>query len=157
MKVLYYSFVYSRLNLHILAWGGSSVNVLRSLYVAINNVIRNVGYSLNTGRAAALYNNLRILNFDQLYKLKLLQFMFNAVNGRSILLPDFLGDARWSHIYNTRQASLRLPASRVNVNTQFPIGNAIKLWSVLPLPIKNSSSNRSFKKSVIKLITDNML
>ena len=157
LKILYYSFVYSQLNLHILSWGGANANILQPLHVSLNNLVRNVGFSLNVASATILYKRLSILTFNELYKLKLLQFMHKTMNNKPVLCVNFLEDVRWSHLYDTRQSSLRLPASRVNINKEFPIVNSIKLWCKLPPSIKNIESVQTFKKSVIELIKQNII
>ena len=72
--------------------------------------------------------------------------MYEACNGRSALLVDFLLDAQWQHNYDTRQLSLRLPFSRTSVNKTFFVGNALKIWGCIPGHIKDMESLRQFKR-----------
>jgi hypothetical protein len=52
---LYYSIVYSYINLHILAWGGSVKEALKHIKVAQNNVIRNLSLETDHIKNSVLY------------------------------------------------------------------------------------------------------
>ena len=148
---LYYSLIFPHINLHILLWGGANEATLKPLQIGLNNVVRNLdGSNVSTTEK---YKTLRILSISQLYSLRLAEFMYQATNGNNRLLTDFLGDLALNHRYNTRRdIPFVLPFSRVAVNHEFFLTNAVKIWSFTPEVIKNSTSLHQFKKRFVKRV-----
>jgi hypothetical protein len=155
---LYYSFVYSHINMHILSWGGSPSTVLKKIKVAQNNVIRNLSLSTEGIHTYELYNNLNILTMEQLYILRCAEFVFSASNGNNKLKVDFLNDNAWHHNHDTRRnQNFRIPFCRINTNKHFFLINALKIWDNLPNDLRKSKSKITFKNKLKTLLINNII
>ena len=121
--------------------------------MSLNKKIRNTGGERCVrASTSALFRRLSLLSIPELYKLRLGEFKYEACNGRSALLVDFLLDAQWQHNYDTRQLSLRLPFCRTSVNKTHFVGNALKIWGCIPGHIKNMKSLRQFKRRYFEFL-----
>ena len=97
------------------------------------------------------YNDLNLLTVDQLYKLKLGEFMFRVVKGDSPIRQDIISELQWSHYYNTRRVEpLRNPRVESAYETRTFTYNMIKLWNKLKISkeIENYTSLPCFKKAL---------
>ena len=81
LRNLYFAFVYSHLNFHILAWGSSANYLIESLSISQNKAVRNIYGSYRIRQHTSdLYNNNNLLRFRDLYCLKLSLFMHKLIN-----------------------------------------------------------------------------
>jgi hypothetical protein len=153
---LYYSFVYSHINMHILSWGGTPSTVIKKIKVAQNNVIRNLSLNIEGVRTFELYKNLDILTVEQLYTLRCAEFVFRASNGNNRLKVDFLNENAWHHNHDTRRSqNYRIPFCRINTNKSFFLINALKIWDSLPNDLRNLKSRYTFKIKMKNLLIHN--
>ena len=84
---IYPALIASRLHYGITCWGAATQTALKPIKVLQNRAIR---FILKVSRYTKLdvsYLNLRLLKFDDIYHLKIAQFMFNYQQGT---LPPFL-------------------------------------------------------------------
>ena len=148
LKKVFYSIIYSHLNLHILIWGGSTDSALNPLITSVNKTIRNIYHSKDN--TAAKYKKLKILTVPQLYDLKLGEFMFKIIQlNDHQLLQNIIPEISFHHPYRTRNFnSFRNPPSQIEPNKRFFVTNAIKFWRTIPNDTKNSSSLNIFRKKI---------
>ena len=151
LKKIFYSLIYSHLNLHILCWGGTYNSLLNPLIVSVNKTIRNI-YPTDD-RTHLKYQKLNILTVPQIYNLRLAEFFFRlTILGENFLLYDILNEITFNHSHNTRHIDdYRLPAISTDMNKHFFLTNAIKFWRTLPLDIRNSTSIQSFRFKIKNL------
>jgi hypothetical protein len=144
---LYYSIVYSNINIHILARGGSVKAVLKHVNVAHNNVIRNLSLETDRIRNTVLYKALDILNIQEIYNYRCVEFIYVTLRGRNRLMADVITINSWTHEYDTRRLNeYRHPFCRININKSYFLCNAFTMWNSVPLNIKNVNSLPTFKK-----------
>ena len=148
LKKIFYSLIYSHLNLHILAWGGSCASNINPLIVAVNKSIRNI--YLSDDPTEIKYKKLNILSVPQIYNLRLGEFFFKTINlHQQQLLADILNDISFEHSYNTRYyRDFRIPQSLTDFNKRFFINNGIKFWRTLPNEIKSSETLPEFRNKI---------
>ena len=102
--------------------------------------------------ATPYYNLMEILKFENIFKLKIAEFSYKIVNGRSnipSIFLEFVRPAYQQQSYNTRFAS-NLNFVRPKVKTNYGKHTfqfvASKIWESIDLKIKSSSSFEIFKK-----------
>ncbi len=83
LKNIFYSTIYSKVNLHILAWGKSPDTVLQPLRVAINKAVRSISPPVLGESTGELNVWLNLLNFNQILQMKILQFMYKEHHRQS--------------------------------------------------------------------------
>ena len=150
---LYYSFGHSHLSLHILSWAGTFPSYIKPVNIALNKIVRNIHYNTNNPyvNTNQCYNDLNLLTTDQLYKLKLGEFIFRVVKGDSPIPQDFVSELQWSHNHNTRRVEpLRNPHVDSAFETRTFTYNMIKLWNKLKIfkEIESYNSLPCFKKAL---------
>ena len=80
-KMLYFCFIYSRIQYGIVIWGNASKIYLKELSVRLNNIIRSITFSKKCSHVTNLYKNLNLLQLNDIYKLELARFMYQLHNG----------------------------------------------------------------------------
>jgi hypothetical protein len=156
LKNLYYSFTYPHLLLHILAWGGSLPSLIKPLKISQNNIIRNLSHNIEGVRTTKLYKDLDILTIEQLYKLKLAEFMYSASKGINRLRVDFMEINSWHHEHATRRVSeYRTPLCRLNINQCFFLSHAYKIWNNVPTDVRQIESLKKFRNIVKDALLEN--
>ena len=151
LRSLYFAFIYPHLTLHVLAWGEAQPSILHSLEVAQNKAVLNI-----TGMTSAStsYSDLEILRFSNVYKLRLVLFIFKQLNNNGIFAPLVL-QHNWSHSHDTRRGdSLRLPFSRNSVTHSFCLFQGLRLWNSIPSCFKCVTSLNRCKTSYQKYLQE---
>jgi len=76
LMLVYYSLAYSHLQYAIICWGNTSKTIKRSLQVKKNHIVKIICNKFGKKtRLKPLYDKLRILNINKIYKLKVAKFM----------------------------------------------------------------------------------
>ena len=118
-------------------------------------MIRNIDqYSPNT---KLKYTNLGLLDITKIYQLKLLEFFYKCLilENHNPIIEDFLSEMEWTHSYETRRNTPRLPLNRTEINKRFFITRGIKIWSKIPNDLKSAESLDCFKKLTKKYLLEN--
>jgi hypothetical protein len=94
---------------------------------------------------------------EQLYKLKLAEFMYSASNGHNRLNVDFMEINSWQHSHDTRRIyEFRNPLCRLNINKCFFLSHAYKIWNDIPTDVRRIESLKKIRRVVSEaLIEDN--
>ena len=154
LRTLYFAFVYSHLNFHILAWGGTSQTLIDKLSIAQNKAVRSIyGTHRFRGSITQIYVDNNLLKFEQIYKLRLATFMFKLIKLNQGVFVNLLQNYNWQHFYDTRRIfQFRHPPMRVSFNEQFCLAKGLQLWDTLPEYLRNSQSVGKFKNYFIELV-----
>ena len=136
-----YSLVYSHLQYAIICWGNSSQTIKHKLQVKQNRIIKTLCNKFGTKtRLKPLYEQLQVLNIDEIYKLEVAKFM-TKVNLNK--LPVFCCNQSTIfrtlsfniHTYSTRNVSSKSfyvqRTSLVKTNQSLKI-SGVKIWNSLP-------------------------
>ncbi len=96
--------MYSYLQYRVLLWGSTHAKYINQIRVVQRKAVRIIGHSTDINGTKQLFRYLKILNFDDIYKLALSRYMYCQVN---MILPVSLirhyGLNADIHGYNTRQ------------------------------------------------------
>ena len=79
--MLYYCFIYSRIQYGIVIWGNASKIYLKELTVRLNNIIRTITFSKKYSHVTNLYKNLNLLKLNDIYKLEFAKFLYQLHSG----------------------------------------------------------------------------
>ena len=158
---LYYSFGYSHLSLHILAWGGTFPSYLRPLSISLNKIVRNIHLNssfiyINTENC---FQNLNLLNINAIFKIKLGQFIFLTVSSKSPIPQNIIENLSWSHSHDTRRNQLKVPNIKNSVDKHSFVYHTVILWnnSNVIKNISNYNSVKTFKNDLQIEILENAL
>ena len=158
---VYYSLVYSHLQYAIICWGNSSKTIKHKLKVKQNRVTRTLCNKLGTKtRLKPLYEQLQVLNIDEIYKLEVAKFMAKVNLNK---LPVFCSNQSTIfrtlssiNTFSTRSVSSQSfymqRTSLVKFNQSLKI-SGVKIWNSLPGHIRDKMLTSSDKTSskILKL------
>ena len=158
---VYYSLVYSHLQYAIICWGNSSKTVKHKLQVKQNRIIKTLCNKFGTKtRLKPLYEQLQVLNIDEIYKLEVVKFMAKVNLNK---LPIFCSNQSTIfktlssiHMCLTQSVSSKSfyvqRTSLVKTNQSLKI-SGVKIWNSLPGHIQDKvliSSDKTSSK-ILKL------
>ena len=137
--------VYSKLIYCVTIWGGTLDKYCKRIQVAQNRVIRTM-YGLQRQDSVRMYYvNLKMLNFNQIYKLfsSLLIFKFHKIG----YCKDIFTKVNEVHVRPTRAAAYDTFVITPKIKEVFNsvIYKSPVFYNSLPLHIKESQSTREFK------------
>ena len=146
LRMLYFSLVYPYLFYCMSVWASTYPSKLRRLITLQKRVVRIISRSAFNAHTDTLFKNLKILNFEDIYKLQLGKFMYQYKSG---LLPYSFNNmflvTRQVHSYGTRSSELfYLPQCRTNIR-KFSISfQGPTFFNSLSFEIQNAISTASF-------------
>ena len=157
LRNVYFSLVYSHLQYGISAWGNSAARYINKIQVQQNFIVKIITKSsFFKTELNPLYQKLKMLNLNNIYKLEILKFMGKYQNNS---LPncfnDFYALPSKLHSYPTRfatsdnysMARFNKSKSQRSIRYQGPV-----IWNELPTEIKNSA--RKNKNNFIKRVKE---
>ena len=153
---VYYSLMYSHLQYAIICWGNSSKTIKHKLQVKQNRIIKTLCYKFCTKtRLKPLYEQLQVLNIDEIYKLEVAKFMAKVnLNKLPVICCNKLTIFRTlSSIltYSTRSVSSKSFYEQrtllVKTNQSLKI-SGVKIWNGLPRHIRDKVLTSSDKTSL---------
>ena len=158
LRSLYFSFVYPHLKYGIIVWGNSNKNLLKSIQVMQNKIIRIMSFKCIKDHVQLnpLFKSWNILKINEIYQLETAKFMHLYYHKH---LPEnfnqYFKSASKHHSYSTRSISNQnYYQERYNLTfTQSSCCyNGVKIWNKIPLSIKKLtffSFNKKMKAYLI--------
>ena len=114
--------------------------------------MRSIFFAKNRDSAGPFYNLLSVLNFNNIYKLKVALFGYKVAFNKQGIPNIFIGYATPAtevHNYNTRYAS-QLNFYKPSVRTNYGIStfkfSLTTIWKSIPYSIKNLPTYHQFKR-----------
>jgi len=151
-KQLYYAYIYSHLQYGIEVYGHTTDQNLKSIQVMQNRILKNLYGKDWLTPTNILHKDLLLLKVQDIFKLKVNQFVFQHRKG---LLPSvfdsyFTNNAN-VHNHKTRQSLLLHVPRTQSVSGQHTIKVlGVKLFNSLPNNITSITSVKSFKSKIRK-------
>lgn len=149
---LYYSFLYPYILYCIVVWGGCNSTTLDPIIKAQKFAIRSIACKPKRTPSQALFNELKILQIHQIFKLQVLIFVFKYKNS---LLPrvfhNYFVPTQDVHRYNTRQCyNFYPPRVRTCLSKRNIRYTGCLFWNSLDVKIKSETMTfHSFKTIII--------
>ena len=119
LRTLYNPFIQSHAMYGILNWGCPNKSTLETIKCSLRKAVRVADFASYTAHNDPIFKRLKLLNFDNLYKLETGKFMFqiNKDASYSTLGAEFLKTKNLHH-YNARQSS-SISFSLQSISTNF--------------------------------------
>ena len=155
LRSIYFSFSYSYINQNIILWGAAPQSVIAPLQVMQNKIVRNIAPTDMIGlHTKDIYNNLNLLNINQIYKYRCLEFGFKWLYcGDYNMLNAERENLHYQHAHNTRaRGQLRAPFPRLERHRQFVAYQFVRMYNLLPENLCNSRNINYFKKYSLQYI-----
>ena len=138
-------------------YGGTFNKYTKTISTSLNKCVRNIFFSntsLVYSNTSDSYKYLNLLKFEEIYIIKLCEFIWASINGKRIILQDFLDEYRRPQVHNTRNNhDLLVPEIRLCEHQSFFLHNAIKHWNRLDDDIKAITDFNVFRKKLRTKIT----
>ena len=150
LRELYFALVQSHLNYGILNWGFAAQTNLNCIQVALKKCVRIIEFKQRNEHSNPLFNELKLFDYDNNFKLRLAQFLFKAKNG---LVPQAIQRLfQFSSNTATRQDfSLSFPRTELKRSSFFFKG--LKFWNEnIPLELQNVSLVTTFTNKYSALL-----
>ena len=149
LMLIYHGLVGSKLRYGLICWATASKFLLDKVNVMHNKIVRCLTFSKSCSPAWPLYNSLNVLPLDILTKMEWGKTLYKFQQGS---LPDAFNSYfnRPRHQYSTRFANqLNFEVVRINLACEKSLLKYIgpKIWSEVPLSIKESRSVKVFVNS----------
>jgi len=141
--MLYHSWINSRAQRGIIAWGRAASWHLQPISVVLNRAMRCLNTNeLVTSKVTIIHKTQKILQLKDIYNLEVRKFMYKYTNSQlPATFNNYFKLITHVHPYNTRQIKTRqfaLPKARTNSGAKIMTLSAIEIWSKISLEIKNT-------------------
>ena len=148
LVMLYNAIVYPHITYGVLLWGSAFKKHIKTIEIMQRKIIRIIAHVPYNSHTHPIFTQLKMLKFEDIYKLYLGKFMFSSVN---FTLPQPLLHMftynRDLHQHNTRQKDHLHSCNR---RTALVAGSFIhkgpEYWSNLPEKIRQLQTVKSFNK-----------
>ena len=154
---LYYVFFHTYLQYGILGWRSATKTILHPLQILQNKVMRIINRTTAEDHVKnnALYQKLKFLKIDDVYKLELRKFLYlYHVNDLPEIFETYFLSIDHAHHYNTRSksnANYFVNSVRTNSGKNSIKFLGARLWNQIESQLKLNSYYR-FKKEHTKLL-----
>ena len=152
LVLLYHTFILPHLMLHIVLWGKAPEVYLNKVKVKQNKLLRAIlNIEIVNGvpqqRSMAMYNNLRLLTVENLFKYQLFRFLNSLLNGT---LPSFynllLRPLLSNHSYSTRARRFRHPLVVCEVERRAVAHQLVLMYEDVDSDIFDINTPKALKK-----------
>jgi hypothetical protein len=158
---LYYSFVYPLFIYNLEVWGSACNSALQCLVILQKRCIKLITHSPRKTKSDPLFKRLGILPLLELYKMKVLLFLYNYLNN---CLPSvfyvanyFLRNSTY-HVYNTRNAdAFTYPTVRTELRKRSLRYMAIPLYNCFCEKVDFNIRVSLFKKCIKDILFSNLI
>ncbi len=152
LKQLYYTLIYPYLNYGLMSWGNTYRTNLNKIRSAQNACVKSIFFASKRENATPYYNLLKILKFDNIFKLKISIFTYKIIHDKTNIPTVFsqtIQLASTCHSYNTRFAA-KQNFGRPKVRTNYGVHTfnfvSSQIWQTIDLETKLSNSVTMFRK-----------
>ena len=112
--MLYYSFIYSRIQYGIIVWGTATKNYLSEINVRLNYIIRTITRSYRNMSMTSLHKKLKFLKLHDVYNFELGKFIFQLCKENvPKIFHDSFTKVNQVHHHNTRSTKKQFTFYRV--------------------------------------------
>ena len=147
---LYFAFIAPHVKYGIINWGCATTTVTKSIQRNLNKALRLINCEKRSASAKPLFNQLGILDFEDVFNLDCSKLIYDINNGnQSAIFDNFFEKTTSRNCYQTRQSAnkqLAFPIVRTNYKKRFFTYNGIKIWSNIPLQIRQQKNKNLFCK-----------
>ena len=156
LRCIYFSLGYSHIIYGITIWGGAHACYLRPLIVAQKRLVRTICQANRMDPSLPLFNNLKLLKYDNVY------LYFSLVFAHKCLHSNYISDVcnPVNHNHNSRFANTNVilpPVARRTVVDKSFLYSVPKCWNNLTVDLKREIRFEPFKSKLkIHLLNNQM-
>ena len=155
LSMFYNSFIHSNISYAIELWYNTSNVFTNKVHILQKKAVRSIKKAPHLEHTADMFTQLRILNIDNLFKLKTCNFLYKTINIDNFFpnLLDYICSHSGAHSYGTRNTlniTLPLFSRSRSQNSIYYIG--CSLWNYVVESMKCSSNVGKFSKSYKKYL-----
>lgn len=147
---LYNTLVYPHLNYGNIIWANNYKTRFKKLVTLQKKILRIITFSSYTTSSLPIYQELNILNIDQINKLQLCLFTYDLFNNR--LPPQFNSfcstNNRIHKHYTRNSTKLHKQYNKTNYGLYSTRNMCINMWNSLPITLTNCHSHNIFKRNL---------
>ena len=159
IKMLYYAIIYPYLLYGLALWGNSPVSHLNLIRKTQNSYLRLLFHLNKHDNISHYYDISGLLNINQLYIFKILLLSFYLI---TLKISKYFLSIINNFLHNSSRCLRHNPIyylakPRTNLYYNGPLINCLKYWNELPNDIVILNSKPIFKKTILKLIRNNVL
>ena len=160
LLTIYNSLVSSTLNQNIVIWGGAADIHKIQIQILMNKILRSILHVKNDNnniplvRTNTMYKNLRILKFEDLYKLSLLKFLRYILYENLHIFELHFAPFVPSHNYRTRQTRINLPPARLEIEKRSTIFQVCRLYNEVHQSFLEPQSRKTLTQNYKKYCLD---
>ena len=157
LKQLYYSLFYSFVSYGISVWGLTYKSLVQKLIVIQKKIVRVMTFNKMNAHTNPMFIQLAFLKIEDIRQLQLLSFAYDCLNKTApVFFHDYFTPSSERHTFNTRLVSRGdLFPERKNT-VQYGIRsieyNRARLWNMLPVALRESSSPSVFRSNLKKYL-----
>ena len=149
LKGVYFALVASHLQYCNLVWGNAAQSILDPLEKMHNRIIRILSFApFNCHNIDVLYEDLQILNLEQIHKLAKGKFVYKYKTGKLLNnFENYFVNTSNVHSHNLRSSSLSCFTKvwgRTRHSLKMLQYDAIKVWENIPNKIKEMKTQTTF-------------
>ena len=151
LRTIFFSLAFPHIIQSIIIWGGAPDTTIRPIAIKMNKILRNIlkiRYDNNGIPAVptnAIYKRLSILKFADIYEYNLIKFIKTCKDDDNLIWNNYFRPLEPSHGYNVREAKLRPPNVRTEVEKRGPIFQCVRAFNNIPDSIDLNISTDLFK------------
>ena len=151
-RCIYYACIYSKIKYGIEIYGSASKTRLQKLQTLQNKLLRvlcNKDRMYNTNE---LYTELNLLEVHDIFKVSILSFVHNCVNGKPIaIFQNYYQTREDIHSHNTRNKTyLQIPTARTELGRTTSHNIGARLWNTIESDLKSIKNQHSFRRKIQK-------
>ena len=151
---IFYALIYPIIIQDIILWGGAYISYVSNIKILINKILRCILKAHERDenyrpliRTNALYIELGMMKFEDVYRLFLLKFIHFCTYTRFDLFIKYFYDLLPTHNYGTRGIKINLPRVGLDIQKNFTLYRACDLINELDESFLLQQSNFRLKQS----------
>ena len=157
---MYYTFVYSRISYGIEVYGMANASTIKPLQIMQNRILKILTFKPRRYSTNGLFSSLSLLKISDIHYLRFCTLLYKYVNNMlsSVFNNIFNPLSAHSTGMHTRNNKYFTTTKQNNKFGHLTLSNyGCKLWQMIPLSIRSSSSPNVFKKNFKKKLLQEYL
>ena len=153
------SLIFSYMNYCNLVWGSAYECHLKPLLTLQKKAVRIITKSAYDERSAPIFNSLKILQLQKIYKFNCFIFIFKCLNSNNFPShKNKILQNTATHSYATRHRELfYIPQEQLEICRKSFLNKGLSLWNDLDTEIKNQKTLKPFKRAIKDILIQNRI
>ena len=146
LRSLFFSFVQPYIDYGLINWCSAPKTNLKPVIHSLDKAIRIIFFKRKDYNVLPLYNNIKILNFENYVKYVTAIFIWKVINGLAHV--NFSHEFKLKSYHRGNSLTLHLPLVNTEYKKRFITFSGILVWNNLPMELRNLNMLHIFKKEL---------